>query len=112
MYRLEKVGCPLVSKMWNAICIEYAEYYQREYEESGQKFLRGIAYYIKEVSSIASKYKATYNCHLILTGKGDSGKTFFLSYLSRSILTTDQRLKLTIGKELCRSKDSLISICK
>ena len=112
MTRIEKAGFPLMRELCESITLENADFYSKEIKESVQRFLKGTTYYISEVSMIAGMYKPTFNCHLVLTDIGNTVKTFFLTYLCRSILTTDQRKRLTVGKELSRSKEALIIACK
>ena len=112
MHRLSKANVSRPREMWDAISMEFANFYRNEYSVIGGTLLAGLGYYVKEIVSIATQYKVTYWCHLILTGEGGSGKTHLLLYLCRALMTTDLRMKLALGKELSRSKDALIYTCR
>ena len=112
MLRLSKANISRPREMWDAISIKFAKFYLNEYSAIGETFVAGLGYYVREIAAIATQYKVTYWCRFILTGEGGSGKTHFLLYLCRALMTTDLRMKLSLGKELSRSKDALISTCR
>lgn len=112
MYRLKDSYVIQAEDFWEIMVEEFALFMSIEFSATGQRFLKGVSYYIRGVSKIATQYMPSYMCHLILTSEGDTGKTFFLKYLSRAILKCDQDLKLTYGKEIGRNKEEMISACK
>lgn len=107
IYRLENANVSMARRFWECLVEEFGIFFDHELVVTQQRFLIGIASVVKAASQVAEIYKRTYLCHLVLSGKGGSGKTFFVNCFCRAILSSDLKLRLAVGKQIGRSKESL-----